>query len=183
MNSIDAPSRWKKRSGTWSERERSARLMLADLHRESSTLEVRIGNLRQKLAEEQKAVDGMQALRIAPEPVVSLPGIVVSPNPVVTEADRTVFLQRVAGRLADQRAHLLEQWQTLLRVQEEWRGERRAGAGRVGSSRPIVATTRTAFSGARARAQRSRGGMVPTEASADPDAALPRRLAGEIDRR
>ena len=109
---------------TWNDRERSARLMLADLHRESSSLEVRIGNLREKLAQEQKAVEGMQALRIAPEPVASLPSITVSPNPLVTEADRTVFLQRVAGRLADQRAHLLEQWQTLLRVQDEWRGER-----------------------------------------------------------
>jgi chromosome segregation protein len=97
--------------------------MLADLHRESAGLESRIGNLREKLAQAETAGQGLQALREAPESHVALPLIVVAP-PIMTGADRTVFLQCVAGRLADQRAHLLEQWQTLLRIQDEWRGER-----------------------------------------------------------
>jgi len=108
---------------TWSERERSARLMLADLHRESAGLESRIGNLREKLAQTETAGQGLQALREAPGPHVALPLTAVA-APIMTGADRTVVLQRVAGRFADQRAHLLEQWQTLLRVQDEWRGER-----------------------------------------------------------
>ena len=47
----------------WSERERSARLMLADLHRESTGLEARIGNLREKLVQQETAVEGLQALQ------------------------------------------------------------------------------------------------------------------------
>ncbi len=106
----------------WGERERSARLMLADLHRESAGLETRIGNLREKLAQEETAAARLHALQ--PTPAALIPSVAVSPQVPMTGADRTAVLQRIAGRLADQRAHLLEQWQTLLRVQDEWRGER-----------------------------------------------------------
>jgi pSer/pThr/pTyr-binding forkhead associated (FHA) protein len=109
---------------TWSERERSARLMLADLHREGMGLEARIGNLREKLVQQETAVEGLQALHMAPEAQAAFPLVAVASPLAATGPDRTDLLQRVAGRLADQRAHLLEQWQTLLRVQEEWRTER-----------------------------------------------------------
>jgi chromosome segregation ATPase len=98
--------------------------MLADLHRESAGLENRIGNLREKLAQEETAVAGLQALRETSEPTAVSPSVVVPQPSVMAGADRTAFLQRIAGRLADQRVHLLEQWQTLLRVQDEWRNER-----------------------------------------------------------
>ena len=107
----------------WNERERSARLMLADLHREGAGLEARIGSLREKLAQEEAAVEGLQGLQPTQATQAAIPLVAVLP-PAVTGPDRTELLQRVAGRLADQRARLLEQWQTLLRVQEEWRSER-----------------------------------------------------------
>jgi hypothetical protein len=107
----------------WNERERSARLMLADLHRESVGLEARIGHLREKLVQQETAVEGLQTLRGAPEVPTALPSAAVAP-PALSGLDRTELLQRIAGRLADQRGHLLEQWQTLLRVQDEWRSER-----------------------------------------------------------
>jgi pSer/pThr/pTyr-binding forkhead associated (FHA) protein len=109
---------------TWSERERSARLMLADLHREGAGLEARIAHLREKLAQEATADQGLQSLREAPEAQAAFPSLAVAPPEMVSGDDKTVFLERVADRLADQRAHLLEQWQTLLRIQDEWRGER-----------------------------------------------------------
>ena len=107
----------------WSERERSARLMLADLHRESVGLEMRIGHLREKLVQQESAVEGWQALRGAPEVQSALPSAAVAP-PALSGPARTELLQRIAGRLADQRGRLLEQWQTLLRIQDEWRSER-----------------------------------------------------------
>ena len=106
---------------SWRNRERSARLMLADLHRESAGLEARIGNLRENLANAEAAGQVYHALSEAPESPANSP---IVEQPVVNTADRTVILQRMVGRLTDQRAHLLEQWQTLLRIQEEWRGER-----------------------------------------------------------
>jgi hypothetical protein len=109
---------------TWSKRERSARLMLADLHRESAGLEARIGHLREKLAQEETVGQRLQVPREAPEAQAAFPLLAVVSPEIVSSDDKTVFLERVAGRLADQRAHLLEQWQTLLRVQSEWRAER-----------------------------------------------------------
>ncbi len=107
----------------WRERERSARLMLLDLHRESAGLEARIGNLREKLVQMETAVEGLPMPRMAPEAHAAAPSAAFAML-AVSGPDRTDFLQRVAGRLADQRAHLLEQWQTLLRIQDEWRTER-----------------------------------------------------------
>jgi Inner membrane component of T3SS, cytoplasmic domain len=108
---------------TWGERERSARLMLADLHRESAGLEKRIGNLRERLVQQETAIEGLQVPPATPAAQDAIPLAAVAP-PARIGPDRSDLLQRMAGRLADQRAHLLEQWQTLLRVQEEWRSER-----------------------------------------------------------
>ncbi len=108
---------------TWAGRERSVRLSLAELYRESAGLEARIRSQREKLTEEEAAVarlrGGARGGNDMPAPVV-LPAAAAEPAPVAGEA-RAAYLERVAGRLADQRAHLLEQWQALLRVQEEWR--------------------------------------------------------------
>ena len=165
---------------TWSERERSARLMLADLHREkrawrlASAICARscaTGNGRRRL----------QALRMAPEAHAAFPLIAVAP-PAMPGPDRTDFLQRVAGRLADQRADLLEQWQVLLRVQDEWHTERRAGNSRIGNRRPVLARTRTSFNA------RVSGTSTPPRWNGGndnrrlPSAAFAGRLAGAADR-
>ena len=115
----------------WTGRERLLRLTLADLHRESTGLETRIANQRRQLAQGEAAVARRLVERQAKEtpaepaapPADSAPQAAAAPE-TPEESSRAIVLQRVAGGLADQRAHLLEQWQTLLRVQEEWRRER-----------------------------------------------------------
>ena len=113
----------------WAGRERSQRLLLADLQRESRSLETRVANQRRKLAQEEAAAARVRSERRAIEtPAAPPPLTVAAPAAAAPESpdgsSRALVLQRVAGDLDDQRAHLLEQWQTLLRVQEEWRQER-----------------------------------------------------------
>ncbi len=108
----------------WAGRERSVRLSLTALHRESAGLETRIHSQREKLAEEETAVARRQAERGAELPALTFPPMPSAEAAPAAGDARTASLEEVADRLVDQRAHLLEQWQTLLRVQEEWRRDR-----------------------------------------------------------
>jgi pSer/pThr/pTyr-binding forkhead associated (FHA) protein len=153
----------------WAGRERSARLMLVDLHRESAGLEARIKNQREQLAQEEgKRGTGEEGKRGKREEETTLPS---APLPVRPSAplrpskeaeDQTAALGRVADSLADQRAHLLEQWRTLLRVQEEWRREREEAladleaAGRSLQEREQGIETQERRLGAEAAEQRQR---------------------------
>ena len=116
--------------GGWTARERSQRLLLVELHRESTGLETRIAHQRQKLAKEEAAAARLRAnhQKKEPAPVVADPApVIAAPTPAAEPVDGSsgaLVLQRVAGELADQRAHLLDQWQTLLQVQEAWQQER-----------------------------------------------------------
>ncbi len=105
----------------WAGRERSVRLALTELYRESAGLEARIRSQREKLTEEETAIARLRAERGTeiPAPIL-LPAAAAGPSPSDGDA-RAASLERMTDRLADQRAHLLEQWQALLRVQEEWR--------------------------------------------------------------
>ncbi len=117
----------------WAGREASRRLTLADLHRETAGLEARIANQRENLSKQEGEATAARLLverqaketpaETAPSPADAAPSAAAAPE-APAESSRAIVLQRVAGGLADQRAHLLEQWQTLLRVQEEWRQER-----------------------------------------------------------
>ncbi len=114
----------------WTGRERSLRLTLADLHRECTGLETRVANQRRQLSQGEAAVVRQLVERQAketPTETLTAPADGAPPAGVPEapeESSRAIVLHRVAGGLADQRAHLLEQWQTLLRVQDEWRRER-----------------------------------------------------------
>ena len=121
----------------WCGRERSVRLALVGLYRESEGLEARIANQRQKLALEEAAVARLRAERLTMEPAAATAPAAVLPMGAVEAppdgARRTAVLDRIAGNLADQRAHLLEQWQTLVRVQDEWQRERETGLAELES--------------------------------------------------
>src|SRR5439155_18734415 len=104
-------------------------------HREQERdgLEARIVNQRRKLAEQQAALQQLEAQRPAPEPPVSgakLPvGEILEGVPAheahLREIEahinrRAAALERVAGDLDDQRLELVEHWQRAAQVQDDW---------------------------------------------------------------
>ena len=115
----------------WAGRQASLRLTLAGLHRESAGLETRIANQRRQLAQGEAAVARLVVER------QSEGNVGRDDNPDGRRraagrrgaggAGRVKPGDRFAARCRRSRRparHLLEQWQTLLRVQEEWRRER-----------------------------------------------------------
>jgi hypothetical protein len=115
------------------ERRSEAEQALAALGLEAEGLETRVRNQRAQLAE----LERQQASAQPPAPVPLAPpaalAVVVRDEPAWPAAVR-----RLAGDLADQRAHLAEQWRLLLEVQARWEQERAealaevlAGTGRL----------------------------------------------------
>jgi pSer/pThr/pTyr-binding forkhead associated (FHA) protein len=116
-----------RRAATIAEAERAvneqrqfAEQLQIKLRKETEGLDTRIRNQRLKLLEQEKQLS---------QPT---PTEVVNPTPVETsmirrrEPDVPRVLARLADDLADQRRHLLEQWQRLLEMLEAWDPERAA---------------------------------------------------------
>ncbi len=86
----------------------------ATREQEAAGLEARIRNQRQKLqALEQAAVAALPPT----------PNLVEAVAPV-NRVEAPIVLTRLAGCLADQRLHLLEQWRGVLDVQDHWQKQR-----------------------------------------------------------
>jgi pSer/pThr/pTyr-binding forkhead associated (FHA) protein len=104
----------------------------AEREQESEGLEVRIRNQRLKLQSLEQSAANLDAARkrqtgaAAPGAAFSLPP---APAPEVPPAaiecpEAPAVLTRLAGCLADQRLHLLEQWRGVLEVQDHWQQQR-----------------------------------------------------------
>jgi hypothetical protein len=104
------------------------------LEKEVAGLQSRTHHLRRKLQEQQQELANREAalkqmsLPLAnPEiPVLSAPPVVLSASSGELsriDVDWLLVLERFAGDLADQRLHLLEQWQALVAVVEAWQQE------------------------------------------------------------
>jgi pSer/pThr/pTyr-binding forkhead associated (FHA) protein len=93
---------------------------LSHLKKEHEGLDARVRNLRHQLQELERRPErpGAPALGFVPA-VAAVP---VSAAPAVPAWPED--LGRLAGLLADQRLHLLEQWQRLLEATEAWHAER-----------------------------------------------------------
>ena len=91
----------------WEEQQRLLETELYGLH-------ARIGHERQKLHKTPVPVAQILA-PLSPHP---------SEGPHVARFERVVDLDRLAGELADQRQHLVEQWDRLARAQLAWQAER-----------------------------------------------------------
>jgi chromosome segregation ATPase len=87
------------------------------LSQETKGLEARIAAQREQLVRLEKEK------RPAPPPPLDL-GEPLPRTPVIDPALWPALLREVAGQLGDQRSHLLEQWQQLLRLQDDWQRER-----------------------------------------------------------
>ncbi len=90
------------------------------LRKEADGLEARIRNQRQKLLE--------QGQQLAQSTLIPRPDEISPPISTLRrrEPDVPGVLARLAGELADQRLHLLEQWQRFLALHEAWEPERAA---------------------------------------------------------
>ncbi len=101
------------------EQRRAIEQLHLQLRKESEGLETRICNQRLKLLEHERQLSEIARKQPAEEP----PPVLV-PRPRSPDVPRV--LSRLAGDLADQRRHLLEQWQCLLELHEIWGPERSA---------------------------------------------------------
>jgi hypothetical protein len=96
-----------------------------NLEAEAEGLESRVRNLRRKVQEqEQEAQRRGAAPPPAPVPAEAAPAT-PRPQPDLEprQRERLAVLEALAGELADQRMHLLEQAARLARTQQEWRAE------------------------------------------------------------
>jgi hypothetical protein len=137
------------------DRTRLAEQLQLQLRKEADGLETRIRNRRLKLLEQEKQRSQQTAGDATPgeSAVVSV---------VRREPDVPGVLARLAGDLADQRLHLLEQWQCFLELREAWEPERAA----------LLAEIETA---ARELVQRERWLDARGQALTDSEADLRRR--------
>lgn len=101
------------------EQRRTVEQLHLQLRKESEGLETRICNQRLKLLDHEKQLSVLARKAPAEEPS---PVLVPKPRPL----DVPRVLARLAGDLADQRRHLLEQWQCLLELHEIWGPEHSA---------------------------------------------------------
>jgi len=108
------------------EQRRAAEELQFQLRKETEGLEARICNQRLKLLEYEKQWSAV-ASGVASVPRDEAPGTLMQPgSPRPRDPDVPRVLARLAGDLADQRHHLLEQWQCLVELQETWEPERSA---------------------------------------------------------
>jgi pSer/pThr/pTyr-binding forkhead associated (FHA) protein len=98
------------------------------LGQELHGLNNRITNQRQKLQEQQQELARLEALlgerRLQLSPAAEPPRPPVAAPETSTVAPQHANLERLTGELADQRLHLVEQWQQLVRVQAAWQEQR-----------------------------------------------------------
>jgi pSer/pThr/pTyr-binding forkhead associated (FHA) protein len=102
------------------EQKQLAEQLQLRLRKEADGLETRIRNQRLKLIEQEKRLSELTVTLTAVDTSVLAP-VICRPDPDVPRV-----LARLAGDLADQRRHLLEQWQHLLQLYEAWAPERTA---------------------------------------------------------
>jgi pSer/pThr/pTyr-binding forkhead associated (FHA) protein len=102
------------------EQKQLAEQLQLKLRKEADGLETRIRNQRLKLMEQEKRLSELPVCASSVDTSVLAP-VICRPDPDVPRV-----LARLAGDLADQRRHLLEQWQQLLRLHEVWAPEREA---------------------------------------------------------
>ncbi len=112
-----------RRERQLTEGQRTWEQVKASREQESEGLEVRIRNQRLRLQTVEQAL----ANRGAAGPPVAL----VAPPPLPAETavaadEAPLALRRLAGCLADQRLHLLEQWRGVLELQHHWQTQRDA---------------------------------------------------------
>ncbi len=108
-----------------SEQRRAAEQLQLQLRKETEGLETRICNQRIKLLELEKQLSEVVSHRPKESEERDAPGApLLVARPRVPDVPRV--LARLAGDLADQRRHLLEQWQCLLELHEAWEPERLA---------------------------------------------------------
>jgi chromosome segregation ATPase len=105
----------------------------ARLTKESQGLEERIRNQRATLETLQRDSARLQANQPGLPPASPLP---LSPpvTPAVSPDPMPADVQSLAGTLDDQRRHLTEQWDRLLRVQETWQHERESALAEMETS-------------------------------------------------
>lgn len=112
---------------TLNEHRCRAEQLQLNLRKEAEGLETRIRNQRLKLLEQEKQLSEASK----PTPIEeSVTALVVRPR----GPDVPRVLARLAGDLADQRRHLLEQWQCLLELHQAWEPERSALVAQVESA-------------------------------------------------
>ncbi len=116
------------------DRQRQAEKRLAQLNAEIQGLEVRVRNQRLRLIEqEQERARVELALRAQGRPqdgLADTPAGALVPVPTPPRPSRRFRLPaawvRLAGMLADQRRHLIEQWHQLLETRAAWQAEQEA---------------------------------------------------------
>jgi hypothetical protein len=101
-------------------RKQLAEQLHLKLRKEADGLDTRIRNQRQKLLEQDKQLAPPPAAERSDEASPSLCAV------HWREPDVPGVLARLAGDLADQRLHLLEQWRRFLELHEAWEPERAA---------------------------------------------------------
>jgi pSer/pThr/pTyr-binding forkhead associated (FHA) protein len=116
-----------KRERQLADGQRTWEQVKAGREQESEGLEHRIRNQRLKLQtlEQSPANQGpaaLPAVTIAPPPP-----LLANPSAAAEErVEPPVALKRLAGDLADQRLHVLDQWRSALEVQDHWQTQRDA---------------------------------------------------------
>lgn len=110
------------------------------LEREVEGLDSRARNYRRKISDCEEEIARLDSRRSEPQtssdevenpstPVAAtLPAPPAATNPEPAAEARLVFLERLAGELADQRFQLMEQCQQLVQARERWQQHRRTAA-------------------------------------------------------
>ena len=104
-------------------------LLESQRQREAEGLETRVRNLRTKLQAQEEALIRLEAgnaarngnMPAAPAFSLTAPNLPAAPE---ARPEAPVALNRLVGCLADQRLHLLEQWRSVLELQDHWHQER-----------------------------------------------------------
>jgi pSer/pThr/pTyr-binding forkhead associated (FHA) protein len=143
------------------EQGRHAEELHLKLRKEAEGLDARIRNQRLKLVEQGKQSNPSPAGPVAPFEAAA-------PLPRQREAAVPAVLARLAGDLADQRLHLLKQWQAFLELREAWEPERAAALAEIEAA-------------ARELEQRERWLDARAQALADSEADLRRRQTALFD--
>lgn len=104
---------------------------VADRRRELEHLDTRIGNARLRLLEQSTLPDTKREPQVVGSGTKELESRVASLVPTPSDRDEVLYrraeaLARVADELADQRLHLVEQFERLLDTQRAWHADRNA---------------------------------------------------------
>jgi pSer/pThr/pTyr-binding forkhead associated (FHA) protein len=113
------------------EQKRLAEQTQLKLTREAEGLEVRIRHQRARLVDQEQQLARLGRTLQPVEPEAPSSPQAVRPAPARAEEPAPVALAHLAGTLADQRQHLVEQWEQVLALHEAWQQERSAVLGEL----------------------------------------------------